>query len=585
MNLGVRGKLFLISLLLIVVAGGASGLFVEEELRGALEARIESELLRFARLSAEALEHRAPETSLHELADRLAAASDVRLTVIDATGRVLADSALSPDRVSWADNHGGRAEFVGALERGDASARRPSKTLGTEMLYAAVRFERAGEVGVVRVAMTLDETSAFIGRFHLLLIVAAGFGLLVAVFMSGLASHMMSRTVSRLVEHARALARGERDSIEVETQDEFGRLAKTFNQLANALERSGRKMAKEKDRFAAVLEGMSDAVIALSAKGRIKVINRRALELLGLDAGCIGKSLLEATRIPALHELTQDEAEGETQREFELASGRRVLASATPLHTAAGTVIVLRDVTEVRHLETIRKDFVANVSHELRTPVSVIRANAETLLSGALEDRARAPAFVQAILRNSERLSSLIADLLDLSRIEAGKYHLEIQSVGVDEAIRRALEAISPAAQKRHVSWDLTSSSQLFVMADPMALEQVLLNLLDNAVKYTKDGGKVLVRAQEHRGGVRVEVADDGPGIPPQHRKRIFERFYRVDPGRSRELGGTGLGLSIVKHLVESMGGTVGVEPASPHGSIFWFVLPKDPEARLRLTA
>lgn len=585
MKLGVRGKLFLISLLLIVAAGAVSGLFVEKELRGVLEGRIESELMRFARLSAEGLESRAEEASLHDLVDQLAAASDGRVTVIDASGRVLADSALSPERVSWADNHGTRAEFVRALEAGQASARRPSKTLGTEMLYAAVRFEREGKRGVVRVAMTLDESNAFIWRFHLLLLIAAGFGLLVAIFMSGLASHMMSRTVSRLVEHARALARGERDRIEVETQDEFGRLAKTFNQLANALQRTGRKMAKDKDRFAAVLEGMSDAVIALSAKGRIKVINQRALSLLGLDGACVGKSLLEATRIPALHELTQAQAEGETQREFELANGRRVLASATPLHTTAGIVIVLRDVTEVRHLETIRKDFVANVSHELRTPVAVIRANAETLLAGALEDEQRGPVFVQAILRNSERLSNLLADLLDLSRIEAGKYHLEIQSVGVEEAIRRALEAISPTAEKRHVSWDLTDSSHLFVLADPMALEQVLLNLLDNAVKYTKDGGKVLVRAAEQPTGVRIEVADDGPGIPPQHRKRIFERFYRVDPGRSRELGGTGLGLSIVKHLVESMGGTVGVEPASPHGSIFWFVLPKDPEARLRLTA
>jgi two-component system phosphate regulon sensor histidine kinase PhoR len=252
---------------------------------------------------------------------------------------------------------------------------------------------------------------------------------------------------------------------------------------------------------------------------------------------------------------------------------------------SAGTVIVLRDVTEMRHLETIRKDFVANVSHELRTPVSVIRANAETLLGGALEHETKGPQFVQAILRSSERLSTLIADLLDLSRIEAGKYHLEIQSVEVDEAIRHAVEAISSTAQSRRVSHDLSRSAQLHVMADPMALEQVLLNILDNAVKYTKDGGQVQVRAMEHRSGVRFEVEDDGPGIPPQHRMRIFERFYRLDPGRSRELGGTGLGLSIVKHLVESMGGTVGVEPASPHGSVFWFVLPRDPEAQLRLSA
>lgn len=585
MTLGVRGKLFLVSLLLIVMAGAASGLFVEKELRAAMETRIENELLGFARLSAESLRSASPEIPLQDLVRRLSEASGMRLTLIDEAGVVLADSSLSPAELEHAENHAGRPEIVAAFEGGQASARRTSATLRTDMLYSAVRLEHRGRPMVARVSVTLEETNAFIWRFHLMLLVASGLGLMVAVFMSGLASHLMSRTVSRLVEHAKALARGERQRIEVETQDEFGRLAKTFNQLASAAKRTGRKMAKEKDRFAAVLEGMSDAVIALSAKGKIKVINRHALDLLGLEPSCVGQSLLEATRIPALHELTQGDAEGETQREFELASGRIVLASATPLHTAAGTVIVLRDVTEVRTLETIRKDFVANVSHELRTPVSVIRANAETLLSGALEDSKRGPQFVQAILRNSERLSNLIADLLDLSRIEAGKYHLEIQAVGVDDAIRRAVEAISPAAQKRQVFCDLPDSAHLQVLADPMALDQVLLNLLDNAVKYTKDGGRVRVRASEHRAGVRIEVEDDGPGIPPQHRKRIFERFYRVDPGRSRELGGTGLGLAIVKHLVESMGGTVGVEPASPHGSIFWFVLPRDPEARLRLTA
>ncbi len=585
MTLGVRGKLFGLSLLLIVMAGVASGLFVEKEVRAVMEARIEGELFRFAKLSAESIAAASEDVPLQHLVEQLAAAGEMRLTIIGDSGEVLADSLMTAEQRAQADNHMSRREVLAAFESGHGRARRWSTTVGTEMLYAGVRFEGGGALRVARVAMTLDETNAFVWRFHALLIVAAGLGLLVAIFMSGVASHLTSRTVNRLVEHAKALARGDVQQIEVETKDEFGRLAKTFNQIAETLQRTARKKAKEKDRFAGVLEGMSDAVIALSAKGRIKVVNRRALELLGLEPSCVGQSLLEATRIPALHQLAQRDSGGETQLEFELASGRRVLASATPLHMSAGTVIVLRDVTEMRHLETIRKDFVANVSHELRTPVSVIRANAETLLGGALEHETKGPQFVQAILRSSERLSTLIADLLDLSRIEAGKYHLEIQSVEVDEAIRHAVEAISSTAQSRRVSHDLSRSAQLHVMADPMALEQVLLNILDNAVKYTKDGGQVQVRAMEHRSGVRFEVEDDGPGIPPQHRMRIFERFYRLDPGRSRELGGTGLGLSIVKHLVESMGGTVGVEPASPHGSVFWFVLPRDPEAQLRLSA
>ena len=281
MTLGVRGKLFGLSLLLIVIA--ASGLFVEKEVRAVMEAPIASELSRFAKLSAEGLSSASENVSMQELVEQLALAGDMRLTIIDETGQILADSALDADQRARADDHRTRAEVQGAFTTGHASARRFSKTLSTEMLYAAVRFERGSGPKVARVAMTLDETNEFVWRLHLLLLVAAGFGLLVAVFMSGLASHLMSRTVTRLVDHAKALARGDVDQIAVETNDEFGRLAKTFNQLAETLQRTARKMAKEKDRFAGVLEGMSDAVIALSSKGRIKVVNRRAVELLGLE--------------------------------------------------------------------------------------------------------------------------------------------------------------------------------------------------------------------------------------------------------------------------------------------------------------
>jgi two-component system phosphate regulon sensor histidine kinase PhoR len=238
------------------------------------------------------------------------------------------------------------------------------------------------------------------------------------------------------------------------------------------------------------------------------------------------------------------------------------------------------DITEIRHLEKVRRDFVANVSHELRTPVSVIQANAETLIDGALSDPVRGPAFLAAILRSAQRLARLVSDLLDLSRIESGQFALEIQPTPVGAAVQRAVEGIRGLATRKSLSVEADIGPELEVMADGLALDQILTNLIVNAVKYTPEGGQVRVRAQREQQSARgepsicIEVCDNGGGIEPRHRLRIFERFYRVDPGRSREMGGTGLGLSIVKHLVGAMRGEVCVTDNPTGGSIFRVTLP-----------
>jgi len=235
----------------------------------------------------------------------------------------------------------------------------------------------------------------------------------------------------------------------------------------------------------------------------------------------------------------------------------------------------------VRRLETVRRDFVANVSHELRTPVAVIRANAETLLAGAKNDPAMATRLIDGLHRNAERLARILADLLDLSRLDAGQYRLDIAQVPVRSVTEQSLTAVETQAQKRKVEIRVDIPDAIAVKADPKALDQILVNLIDNGVKYTQAEGHVWVMAREHGDdAVRIEVRDDGPGIADKHRARVFERFYRADPSRSREAGGTGLGLSIVKHLVESMGGEVGVEPNAPRGSIFWLQLPRATSAR-----
>jgi two-component system phosphate regulon sensor histidine kinase PhoR len=235
---------------------------------------------------------------------------------------------------------------------------------------------------------------------------------------------------------------------------------------------------------------------------------------------------------------------------------------------------MLEDVSAVRRLETIRRDFVANVSHELRTPVSIIRANAETLLGGARDDPAMAGRLIEGLHRNAERLARILADLLDLSRLEAGQYRIELRALDLRAAAEQAVATLETSASAKQVSIEVAIADGTTARGDAKAVDQVLVNLLDNAVKYSAAGGHVWVDARRAGDRVRVEVRDDGQGIAPHHRARIFERFYRVDPGRSRDMGGTGLGLSIVKHLVESQGGEIGVDANQPTGSVFWFELP-----------
>lgn len=408
-------------------------------------------------------------------------------------------------------------------------SRRHSSTLDTKMLYVAVD---RGATGSVRASRPLREVDDVVARLRILLAFAAVVGLGIALIMSAVAYRLIS----------------------------------------NAL----RILAEERARSDAVLEGMNEAVLALDGDGRITVINQAAAEMLRLPTSCVGKRVEDLIDVRELSEMAAPDLDGPATAEFELETPKRrqVLAHATPLGSTPGVVLVMVDVTDMRRLERMRKDFVANVSHELRTPVSVIRANAETLLDGALGEPAVAQQFLEAMVRNSERLSRILDDLLDLSRIEAGKYGFEFEELRAHDAVAKAMDAVERAASAKNISLGAEVDASLAVFADAKALDQVLVNLLDNAVKYTPEGGAVMVRGHMARGKLRIEVEDNGPGVLPKHRARIFERFYRVDKGRSRQLGGTGLGLSIVKHLVDSMSGSIGVDPAEPHGSIFWVELP-----------
>jgi two-component system phosphate regulon sensor histidine kinase PhoR len=520
--------------------------------------------------------HPATDAEADALADRLGRTTGARVTLIAENGHVLGDSQISPHEVMRMETHERRPEVKQALATGRGVARRYSTTIGADLLYVAVPFGRQGSV--VRVAAGLSEVDAAVGRLRLASLLVMVLGIVVAAFMSGLASRLSSRALTSLVHSARAVVTGRLGRrLPISSSDEMATIAGSFNQLAEELEGTVRSLAEERERLEAILEDMSEGVLTVDANRRVTLANRSAIALLRPSAPPQSRDLLETVRSPQLVELIVAAERGDgavAELEIVVPSRRTVVARATPLRRTGGVVVVMHDVTEMRRLEAVRRDFVANVSHELRTPVSIVRANAETLLD-ALEFSGQKEArdFLTAIHRNAERLSALIADLLDLSRIEAGRYELELGPCTVHEHAQRAVDAVEGVARERHLSIAVSVPGDVLALADGRALEHVLGNLLDNAVKYTEPGGHVVVAAELRDAAVRITVTDDGPGIEPRHRQRIFERFYRADPGRSREMGGTGLGLSIVKHLAAAMGGEVGVEPARPRGSTFWLVL------------
>ena len=384
---------------------------------------------------------------------------------------------------------------------------------------------------------------------------------------------VMRRRVDRLARAAHDLARHPTRRISMlSLPGELRELAGWINALAEDGQRNRRALGHERTLLASVADVLTQGVIAIDDERRIEMLNDAARRMLGVQSSLVGEPLLEFVRVPELAALIgrPDDASAEVQ----LPHGPRALIRAARTWGRAGRVLLLEDVTTVRRLESVRRDFVANVSHELRTPVAVIRANAETLMAGAHADPQIAPKLVDGLHRNAERLARIIADLLDLSRLDAGQYRLELGRVPVKTVIEQSLSAVEPQASVRGIKVDVAVPEALAVTADPKALDQILVNLIDNGVKYARAEGHVWVEARELGDSVRIEVRDDGPGIPDKHRERVFERFYRADSSRSREAGGTGLGLSIVKHLVESMGGEVGVEPNAPRGSIFWLRLP-----------
>lgn len=397
----------------------------------------------------------------------------------------------------------------------------------------------------------------------------------IAIVISLISAHLSSLTLDRLVRLANELAQGQSDhNFSMQREDEYGKLARSLNQISEHLEGLVSKLAESRDRFEAVLDAMQEAVIALDDRQHITLANQSAYKLFAWEESPIGKHVSAFIKDKALLQFVQEKLALEAPWvEMELEQGRTLLVRLTLQALNNEEVLVLNDITELRRLETVRKDFVANVSHELRTPISIIKLNVENLIDDPDLDLEMTRKFLQTIDRNTTRLNNLVSDLLDLSKLESGNYQLHLKHIPLLDETQRIVESLADQALEKEIEIQLDMPKNLKILSDLRALEQMMINLIVNAIKYTPNQGKIKIRASAEQQEIKVEIEDNGIGIAPEHQKRLFERFYRVDLGRSRQQGGTGLGLSIVKHLCVAMNGQVGVTSEAGRGSIFWFKL------------
>jgi two-component system phosphate regulon sensor histidine kinase PhoR len=521
--------------------------------------------------------------SLDPVVDAAAREVAARVTVISADGRVVADSVASGRDLERLENHGGRAEVLGALAGEVSRAERRSATVGAELLYAAVPVRSGGRiVGVARLSRgieAIEEQGRDLWR-------AGAFALLLALLATGLLSVLLSaslgRSLEEIMEAARQYARGNLSArIRVRREDELGELARIINQSADELQGRMAEIARDRGRTDAILSAMDDGVLAVDHRGHVVLANPSLERAMGLrDA--LGRHYLEVVRQREVGSLIEEVLRTGERREaeVELLQLRRVYTiTGVPFPGESGAphgaILSFNDATERHRLEAIRRDFVANASHELRTPLTSIRGFVEALEDGAVAEPQTAQRFLGKIRTHADRMAALVEDLLELGRLESGARAPEPEETRPAEVAEDVVASFAGAATRKDIGLRCHDRGAPGVLTDPERLRRILENLVDNAVKYTPTGGRVEVTTSAGPdGSARVEVADNGPGIAAEHLARIFERFYRVDRARSRELGGTGLGLSIVKHLAEGMGASVSVESETGKGTKFIVSLP-----------
>jgi len=581
-----RSKLLVAFLVLVAVLLSLLGGLGYLNFKNYYLANLESRLTKEAYLVADMTQYRASGASARrtyqDICVTAARDSDTRVTIIDSAGKVIGDSEVDP---STLDNHSSRPEVFNALRGQVGVDMRYSETLNMDMIYVAVPFTNEELSGVVRMAMPLAELQGIYNNALMGILMAALLCGLAALLASILLAQFLSRPLRDITAAVQDFTAGNlKRRIYIHTTDEMGILAQSFNDMGQHIEKNIQEVSEVKNRLEAILDNTVNGVVLISHDHRLDYANPIAKSLLGLAENSFGRKYVEViTTYEVLRIIDEARITGkQVKRTLVLHNlgARMIEANAVPIDNAdlakRDILLVMNDVTEMKRLEQVRKDFVANVSHELKTPVASISGFAETLLAEGGKNPDNVVEFAQIIYNEAQRLATLIKDLLELSKLESETFNLILKEVDVAKLVEGVVERVSKPAGLRNITLNYTRDEKIpLITSNPELIDLILVNLLDNAVNYSRDGGQIEVVVEDLGDKLQIKIKDYGIGIPAADIDRIFERFYRVDKARSRKTGGTGLGLSIVKHSLENLRGQVQVESFEGQGSTFKVFLPK----------
>ena len=583
--MGIRSRIFFIVFILLTISIAITYVVAERDLNNTFKQQTLNELEKKANLLVISVGNLARFDDIKAadlFANELGSALNSRVTFIKNDGQVVGDSELDFDEISIIDNHGNRSEVVDALKNGIGWSSRYSNTLNQELLYFAIQDNEDVYPNIIRISVPItyiDNVTDTLGLSVLLLFIVV---FIVSVIASGVSANYLYSNIQELANVASNISKGKTisddiDALPTQRDDEFGTVARSISQLSEDLKNQIKIIAKQRDQFGLVLDDLGEGIIVTNKKGKVVFTNEQASIILNTE-NLFDRNIKEFD-IPALNYLFKRvKNKKRADIEFEIEINRRttkwVLGSMNQSKTTGQFILVLHDITQLRQLNSMRRDFISNLSHELRTPVSVIRANSETLLDGALEDKKEAKFFSKAILHNAERLTSMVSDLIDLSRIDYGDLKLNIVEVNLDNFIKSFINSMMSVMKKKDIYIEYKPRHKKNIMADMQALERVMNNLIDNAFKYSPKGSVIEISTITNNNHIKINVADQGTGISEIDQEYIFDRFYRTASARASENKGSGLGLAIVKNLINSLNGEVGVSNRPEDGSIFWFTLP-----------
>ncbi|MBC1424782.1 cell wall metabolism sensor histidine kinase WalK [Listeria seeligeri] len=577
---------FILFFVVMVMVGIFSGELMKSTYLNMKENQLEDDakiLLQTTNIEHLDLDQNAAE--IQKTLDPLSDEIDARITVIDSQGDVVADTKKDPENL---DNHMNRPEVADILEKGEnvGISIRESDSLGYSMLYVAVPVKHQNKTdGVLRISISLESVDTAVAKLWGNLALIFGIALIIIAGISVFIARKITKPVREIIEVSTDLANHKYDSrIHGKVSGELQDLSISVNMLAESLETQMFEIKQNEQRLNAIVQNLVSGVMLINADKQVIMTNRTMYQILG-ETEITGKPFYEVIKSFALSQLIDATFETKTmqQKEIILYFPREMIldASVSPIlgedGEITGIILLLHDITQIRHLENVRSEFVTNVSHELKTPVTALKGFAETLLDGAMYDETLFKKFLTIIKEESDRLHRLIMDILALSRIEQNPVTKDVETVDVDDVIEQSVRTIFELATEKNIQVSAPEKTipPVIIETNRDQLQQILINLLSNAINYTPVDGKVEVKLMERESEVIIEVTDNGIGIPAKDIDRVFERFYRVDKARSRHSGGTGLGLSIVKHLVENCGGRIEVESQEEVGSTFRVTLPK----------